>query len=137
MPVYGFERDIAMRLKKHAKLKSTGGTGGKATLLPKKGGKVAFYQFTLLEDMGAGGLSEIRTMDDSTQIAASAPVVNTLGDFTHLNDGDQGICVLVDGEYYAIHPMQRIQLRVSGLEFQISHDGGVTWTTWATGAACP
>jgi hypothetical protein len=137
MPVYGFERDIAMRLKKQAKLKSSGGVGGRATLLPKRGGKANFYQFTLLEDMGDGGLSEIRTMDDSTQIAASAPVVNTLGDFTHLNDGDQGICVLVDGEYYAIHPMQRIQLRVDGLNFQISYDGGSSWTTWASGEECP
>lgn len=63
------------------------------------------FLFTLSEYMaGSGADAEIRTMDDTTQIEASATVKNTLGDFSHLGEGDRGICVKVDGVYYAVHP---------------------------------
>lgn len=104
MPVYGFDRETAMRLKKQAKLTSTGGVGGKATLL-EKSSTTPFFLFTLAANMGVSdALAEIRTMDDATQIEASFPVVNTLGDFTHLQSGDRGVCVRVYDTYYAVHP---------------------------------
>ena len=33
--------------------------------------------------------------------------------------------------------LTKIQLRVNGLNFQVSYNSGSTWTTWATGEACP
>ena len=63
------------------------------------------FLFTLSEDMGTTDAdAEIRSMDDATQIDASADVKNTLSDFSHLKSGDRGICVKVDGVYYAVHP---------------------------------
>jgi hypothetical protein len=63
------------------------------------------YLFTLDENMtSVGGMAEIRTMDDLTQIDDSALVVNTLGDFDHLLVEARGVCVKVDGVYYAVHP---------------------------------
>lgn len=73
-------------------------------LIDSKAGDDHFL-FTLSEDMGATeGLAEIRSMDDATQVEASAEVKNTLGDFSHLKSGDRGICVKVDGVYYSVHP---------------------------------
>lgn len=73
--------------------------------IPMKKGGGNHFLFTLLEDMGVTeGSSEIRSMDDATQIAAAADVKNTLGDFSHLKLGDRGICVRVNGVYYAVHP---------------------------------
>lgn len=136
MPVYGFERDIAMRLKKHAKLKSTGGTGGKAKLLPKKGAGAACFLFTMLEDMGASdGLAEIRSMDDASQISASATVVNTLGDFAHLQEDDRGVCVRVNDAYYAIHPEvpdDGLPSDVTGHVFTLTADLAATVSATAT-----
>jgi hypothetical protein len=77
-------------------------------LIDSNGGGDSHYLFTLLEDMdGTEALAEIRSMDDATQISASSEVENTLGDFSHLETGDRGICVLVNGVYYAIHPELR------------------------------
>jgi hypothetical protein len=106
MPVYGFERDVAIRLKKKAGLVSTGGTGGKATLLPKRNfAEEDTFLFTMLANMGASdGTAEIRTMDDAVQISASETLVNTLGDFDHLTTSARGVCVRVDDVYYAVHP---------------------------------
>jgi hypothetical protein len=106
MPVYGFERDVAIRLKKKAGLKSTGGTGGKATLLPKRNfAEEDTFLFTMLANMGVSdGTAEIRTMDDAVQISASETLVNTLGDFDHLTTSARGVCVRVDNVYYAVHP---------------------------------
>lgn len=63
------------------------------------------FLFTLLEYMAGGGaLAEIRTMDNSAQVEASATVKDTLGHFSHLRAEDRGICVRVDDVYYAVHP---------------------------------
>ncbi len=63
------------------------------------------FLFTLSEYMAGGGaLGEIRTMDDLSQVEASATVKNTLNHFSHLKNGDRGICVKVNGVYYAVHP---------------------------------
>jgi len=68
------------------------------------------YLFTMLEDMGlTDGAAEIRTMDDLTQVDSSADVKNTLGDFSHLQTSDRGICVKVKGVYYAVHPEDELQ----------------------------
>ena len=73
-------------------------------LIDSKAGDDHFL-FTLSEDMGATeGLAEIRSMDDATQVEASAEVKNTLGDFSHLKSGERGICVKSGGIYYAVHP---------------------------------
>lgn len=78
------------------------------------------YLFTLLENMGDdSALAEIRTMDDATQVEESADVVNTLGDFSHLVDEDRGICVKVDGVYYAVHP----EGREAGTTIEYTIDG--------------
>ena len=63
------------------------------------------YLFTLDADMsGSSQTATIKTMDDATTIGTSIAVVNTLGHFSHLLSGDRGVCVLVNGVYYAIHP---------------------------------
>jgi hypothetical protein len=41
---------------------------------------------------------------------------------------------VVSFERKAVPP---VQLRVSGLDFQISYDGGDSWSTWASGEECP
>lgn len=77
----------------------------KPRLIIPDGGGDDHFLFYMLENMGlASGLAEIRTPDDSSQVAASASVVNTLGDFSHLLNEDAGVCFRVDGVYYAIHP---------------------------------
>ena len=85
-------------------------------LLIDSNGGVDHYLFTMLEDMGmSDGAAEIRTMDDAEQVEASADVVNTLGDFSYLVNTNRGICVKVNGIYYAIHP-------------EDDQDGGVVFT---------
>ena len=72
------------------------------------------------------------------------PSVTSLTDIHGLviggRDGDWGIAEYnwVTGDYDITSFKRRpVQMQVSGYEFQISHDGGATWTTWATGEACP
>ncbi len=74
-------------------------------LIDSNGGGDDHYLFTMLENMGVtDGEATIRTMDDLELVDASADVKNTLGDFSHLVTTDRGICVKVDGVYYAVHP---------------------------------
>lgn len=74
-------------------------------LIDSKGGGDDHFLFTLAEDMtGSSALAEIRTLDDMSQVESSHSVVNTLSDFSHLMSADRGICVRIDGVYYAVHP---------------------------------
>ena len=123
----------------------TSGTSGKAIILSppespglpgliliRGGVEVDHFLFTLLEDMdGADAAAEIRSMDDTTQIKASADVKNTLGDFGHLVTGNRGICVKVDDVYYAVHPEEVLS---NGVVFTLTANlaGTVSATATAT-----
>ena len=61
-------------------------------------------KFTLGADMGAlGAIAQIEKLDGSA-IYADRFVVNTLGHFSHLDDGEVGLCMRVGGKFYAVHP---------------------------------
>jgi hypothetical protein len=66
------------------------------------------YRFVLAGDMEGESeqTAEIRAIDDSEQISAAEPVVNTLGQFDHLETGNTGICARMDGALYAILPTE-------------------------------
>lgn len=61
------------------------------------------FLFTLLEDMADGGHSDISQLN-GTPYTTNVVVEDTLNDFTHLLEDEEGICVKANGAYYAIHP---------------------------------
>jgi hypothetical protein len=71
--LYGFDRDTAMKLRKRSAKQSTGGTGGRATLLPKvRGGSSRF--FMLIEDSTSSTTAEFwaKQVVDPTGASPSA-----------------------------------------------------------------
>lgn len=98
------------------------------------------FSFTMLEDMGAGdGDASISSIDESELIEATVSLVNTLGQFSHLENGDKGICVKVSDSYYAIHPesdAETIELllsKIGAIVFEL--DAGLARSVGATAAA--
>lgn len=66
------------------------------------GNKARLYRFTMNEDWTAGVAdSDILAMD-GTDTGTDADVLDPLGIFSTLSNGDAGLCLLQDGIYYAI-----------------------------------
>lgn len=65
---------------------------------------VPMFAYTLTTAMGAtDGTADLKTMD-GYDFAGGVKVLNTLGDFTGLPVGSEGLCIRVNGVFYAIHP---------------------------------
>lgn len=104
---------------------------------------VEVFKFTLTEDMTAGGHADIFTLS-GTAFATDVVVEDTLNDFTHLKDGEDGLCIRSAGAYYAIHPEAAAAKALVAFELvtdlsATSGTGTVTFTTStdivATGAS--
>lgn len=72
-------------------------------IINSEGGATSIYKFTLTEDMTAGGHANTFLLD-GTADGVDVVIEDTLNDFTHLKDTEEGLCVKHDGVYYAIHP---------------------------------
>lgn len=95
-----------------------------------------FYLYTLTNSMASGGAAaEIRTMDDLTQISASATVKDTLGHFDGLPAGHRGICLKSGGFYYAVAPYV-CRVRWDSPDLEYTRDDGTNWTLIDTAEVC-
>lgn len=75
----------------------------KPRLIINENGTNNVFKFTLTEDMTAGGHANTFLLDGTAE-GVDVVIEDTLSDFTHLKDTEEGLCVKYDGVYYAIHP---------------------------------
>jgi hypothetical protein len=101
--LYGFDRDTAMKLRKRAAKQSTGGTGGKATLLPKRKKSEEFlFRFELLGDFSSGSAPAIIKHMDGEELSPSEILLDPELVFDTLEEGDTGYCIRQLEKFYAI-----------------------------------
>ncbi|HBE72468.1 MAG TPA: hypothetical protein DDW52_30410 [Planctomycetaceae bacterium] len=102
-------------------------------------GGLVLFGFRLTTDMTSGTAdADIRSADDAQLVQAGAELRDRVGLLNNAVAGREGLCLPYRDYFVAItvEPVP-VQLRIDGFDFQISHDGGATWATWASGQDCP
>lgn len=98
---YGFAKQDAQALLRHV-----GGDDGEyiegVVRGNTSGNRARLYRFTMNEDWSAGVADSDILLMDGTDTTIDADVLDPLGVFSALSNGDGGLCLLQDGIYYAI-----------------------------------
>jgi hypothetical protein len=98
--LYANPRDVAIRIKAKSRMKTSGGVGGKATLLPKDRASLRFFK--LREDVIGSGTVEVYaeySNQDGDSLGGYPKVVSWTGIIDGAQVGYLGLYTLVSGKW--------------------------------------
>lgn len=99
---YGFNKEDAEALIEKIGLRDEITPGRRIPVRARATGGITLWRFTLNEAWSSGAADADILEMDGTDTGTDADVLDPLGIFSTLGNGDAGLCILQGGSYYVI-----------------------------------